>query len=342
MSTGATSVLGVAEPGIDLEREVEVYEAAMATELGQLNEDFRQVAESMPAKVKEGLASTERWTGCFSRLTLLYPLVQAEGLDGVDPEAARACSVAQSLFVLHAFIDDHLLDGQMTVERDEGLFDRWLVARALEILAENVGRPLEVLRAQSAVHHDYMLTQTRSYLEPPPDLPKGEHWPRSAAAGRAGLGWLSTLALLRGSGCAEELVARAKQGFDHLFYGLQWMDDLEDWKGDLEEGRENLLLFELEAKHGVPRADLGSEGEALAHLGRSGVLEGAMEAGKAEFELAQQIARELGCRAQAYLLQRKINRVEDMQRRYARARSQALVNVLQRLIEGSGSERSAS
>ena len=83
-----------------------------------------------------------------------------------------------------------------------------------------------------------------------------EDWPAAAAAGRAALGLVVTHALVQSSGCGSDVLDTVKSGYDRLFYGLQWMDDLEDWRDDLEAGRENLLLYEIDRAADLRCADL--------------------------------------------------------------------------------------
>lgn len=311
------------EPPVDLDLATEVYrlEAALADVLDALPAKLRTAAAEIPARIDPDFGSSPRWVDRFSRVTLLYPLLHSEGVLALDRDAARHCCVAQTLFVVHAFIDDHQLDGQLVLSREERLLDRWLVATALETLRRSLPELGAALDVMASLQQAYVEAQTWPYATPPPGFEPAAKWPAAASAGRAALGLIPTLALALASGCTEAQLRQIKGAFDELAFGLQWMDDLEDWKDDRRGGRENLLLHELTMQTSDVEAQApATEDDVAVELMRHGIIARAVSEAKQAFHNAQATAADLGCRTLRDLIQRKIARVEAIETSLAKAR----------------------
>lgn len=263
-------------------------------------EPLRECSESLRRKLCFNRRNSEGWPGEFSELTLLYPVLQAEGLDSLSAEEVRSLALCHLLFLIHSVIEDRQLDGQTVLLPAEILFSKHVFATGLQRL-----RMIQGLRAPEL---DAWIDQVlRYYAEAQLTRLTGPHSPRtpmklsgpaSLAAGRASLGCLSVIGLGVMARCSSGRIAEMIEAFESLAIALQWADDADDWPGDFIENRDNLVLHELEfmgiALEGIPRSPRG-----LAVIGRHVLQRGlklnALDNASAELRSALRIQRELNC-----------------------------------------------
>ncbi len=218
-----------------------------------------------------------RWVEQFSPLTLLYPMLHAEGIVTLGEQRARDLGLAQFLFVVHAFLDDRIRDGQIADSEEHNALNRWLVQRAVDEVGQVLGSN-DLARDLLAAYESAQTTrpQTLGELE---DLVVGRHL----------LGVVATSCLLERRGVGFQVVNETSMLFRHLVLSLQWFDDLKDLCDDLETGADNLLIASLGLESARER------GAILARLFVGGVFHNAFERTTDHLRQARGIAGGLGC-----------------------------------------------
>ncbi len=226
-------------------------------EIQSLRIHFELFSESLPSCLaKTGQRICDRiqfranaaepdWVGQFSTLTLLYPRLQAEPLSDIRQEALKRAGLAHLLLLIHSIIEDRQLDGQIELSKDEILFSKTIYQRALEMLSMVApARDLTYLGHRDRLIGDYCASQVAKYTDTRGNWSgiRGRDDFSALAAGRASLGALASLALVRAAGADATWGVEATGAFDALTIGLQWLDDTGDLELDFLNGDENLIL----------------------------------------------------------------------------------------------------
>jgi hypothetical protein len=254
-----------------------------------------------------GLRRSEvSWPASFAPLVTLYPLLQSEPFqERIVPAAQQAC-LPHLLLLVHTFIEDHHLDQQRATSRGELLFSKQLFCDGqamLRALAED-RRWLQATLDRAI--EEYGRSELFSFSRRRP-----AEWPavRRAVAGRAKLAGAAYQCLLRLAGASGEQIEAADRAFDALVVGLQWEDDLVDWRDDLATHSDNLLLWHLgNAKGEVPSAP----DAVAAELSAAGIIRQAVAAARAEWQAAAELQRELGAVTLADLVEERCVRLEAL------------------------------
>jgi len=181
------------------------------------------------------------WSDHFSSLTKEYATLQVERL-GVPEALGALANEAQLNHLVMAFIEDRRVDGQIRLSPEEAAFEaelrRCCVEQLEAVLADSEpGRYwVDRLRAgyMEANRNEYGVVSSDG-LRPYPGL-------RRIVAGRGYLGALVPMALAARAGANGASLRRLYVAFACLMLGLQWLDDLVDWREDLAHGDRNLML----------------------------------------------------------------------------------------------------
>lgn len=250
----------------------------------QIKQTFEKYLQRLPSELKEASRSLNRivgirkgspddWTTRFDHLTLSLPMLHRE----LYRSDAKEDNVALShlLFLICAFVDDRLLDRQLSISRPQHLFLQRIWFDASAILRDTIrdawGRN-EVIRRLS----EYAHAQLTRYGSLSQDSAVWHRGVKTLSSGRAAFGVLATVGLLSKYRVPDNQRRIALNAFDCLVTGLQWADDMEDWRDDLATGDENLLFEWARMNSGI--TPLGQpvsqvalslvQTEACAHAGR--------------------------------------------------------------------------
>ncbi len=307
---------------IQIEDEQARLERAWRRLLGAVPEPLCVAERTLLARIELGRGNAPSWPRLFAPWTSLYPLLQAEGLSRANLHQATRLNGAHLLLLVHAFIDDRARDGQIDLNESESAFSELCFSLGMDQLNEELpeafpGHPdvQELLARYPKAQQAAWPGRHASVLHGAADgAPRFIH---EIAAGRAVHGYLAPLALGISAGATPDELDRMQRAYDLLVTGLQWGDDLEDWKSDWQAGRQNLLLSQLPARESASR-DATVNQEELRLLGRElnrrGILSrGLDEAGRC-FDRAADLQSSLGCLTLAEYLRRlhlKVNRLRS-------------------------------
>jgi hypothetical protein len=237
-----------------------------------------------------------RWTARLSPFVVLYPLLQSQAWSDRPTKLTRRANEVHLLLLIHAFIDDRLVDGQTslstpeTVLSNQALLAAWRVARTASLLPP----PVEPFWFDG--FERYYRSQLQSYGRETKTTSGEELQAREqVVASRAALGQLAAVAACHAAN-HEDLAPMLSRAFDALAIGLQWEDDLMDWALDVRADQQNLLLACLDAKS-IPR--LGIIDERLRAIEKllidQGTYEFAVERALHWLAQAEELQRSLGC-----------------------------------------------
>lgn len=189
-------------------------------------------------------AEIDDWYDHFSPLTTHYANLQTENIS-IPSELRRDADLAQLCFLVSTFVEDRALDGQIELDEDEARFAQAIRRRGWRIL----NRLLCGLNDE----HIWILDLPRQYRaslhNTYTSLSTAGCWygaVRRIAPARGYPGVMVPLALASAHGTPTNTLRRMKVAFDCLMLGLQWFDDLLDWREDLAHGDINLLLDALQ------------------------------------------------------------------------------------------------
>lgn len=255
----------------------------------------RQILKNM--KLRPGAPPT--WAEQFSPLTLLYPSLQCEGLRRTLGEDLPRANLAHLCLLIHSFQEDRLLDGQQKLGSRETIYMKELLLEGLSIL-----RQLSRDDALSEkIRQDYLRAYNIAQIDSYPAAISDRTVIRKSrvaaiATGRAAYGVLATVTLLRVARVHGRQLRTALNAYSCLVTGMQWADDLQDWKEDLSVKDENLLLVELKARGLDPYRDTNDEmhvsnvGYALQE---QGIVELAFDQSNRWLQTALRRQRSLNC-----------------------------------------------
>lgn len=177
----------------------------------------------------------------FSPLVALYPTLVAEALGGLEPAMVRRACLAHLLLILHAFLDDRCLDGEIEPEREDRLFCRALFLEGRLLLERELDSGEHVATVVAAREREHLLGQLLRYRTRDGRLRSWQSV-RNTVVARAALGSVAWEALAIHAGIARQRYADLRVAYEHLVVGMQWEDDLVDLRADLDTGAENLVL----------------------------------------------------------------------------------------------------
>ena len=250
------------------------------------------------------------YSGNFSPLTINFADLQMHS-DSYGADVEPSFFWAHILLVFHAFVMDHEADAQIVVDRSDRLLSTRLLIEGFTILEDATNGDQLVRHAIRRIYREHASANAAQYVVPV----DGESRPLSdgrlfeVAAGRAALGFAATHAFALHRGLADETVLQMQRAYDCLVVGLQWCDDLDDWREDLHTGDENLLLIRLRERgldaYAHPDNDLrhANVGHALvAH----GLVDHALAQASVLYSEALAIQESLGCVALADLICKRI------------------------------------
>lgn len=280
-----------------------------------------------------GRMSERGWSGQFSPLTILYPMLQAENLPGFPFERALELTVAHLLLLIHAFLEDRQLDRQIEATALDILFSKFALIKGLAILSELAPSGAFVQHpALDRLLREYTEAQLTRYAESDAD-------PNSLAAGRAALGAISLVGLGLCAGADSDRVETMLNAYRSLTAALQWADDLDDWPEDFLAGRENLLLHTL-GQVDPAAAEIERTPGCVPMIERrmlsQGVHARALRAAAALFAQAESRQRGMGCEALSALIRDKIALLEAVKRRIAESAVRSFLKAIPALSAGSG------
>lgn len=257
------------------------------------------------------------WTGQFTPMVLLYPWLQAQGESALGEDAVFTANEAHVMLLIHAFIDDRLRDGQISDDGDLAQFGAFLLEDAKRLLLrtddEGASRRAE---HWGRISEAYRRAQSEGYLqeEAMGGSRLSEERIQTIAGGRGALGLLATSLLFSGEPNGDACcINQIEQAFWPVATGLQWMDDIEDWREDLDTGDENLLLVILKEftglvvyAHPVDDARYAEIGRALI---RNGLFEFAAESAARCYRTALRHNRAANNKHMCYLLDKRLGRL---------------------------------
>ena len=239
--------------------------------------------------------------------------MQVEGL-GLESEILDQASLAHLMLLIHTFLEDRLLDGQTAFSRTEALFVKQLHLDGMDMLEDVAGESESGAALMKQLHSDYFWAQTTTYLTEDHSILVHDRV-RRVATGRAAMGALASSALAARAGVDERTSRVMRNAYDCVVTGLQWADDMTDWREDLETGDENLLLLKL-IEHGLDGYSHPDNALRFPNVGHAlrenGVIELSAKNAKRWFEYALQRQRELGCDELADLIEKRIPAVDSI------------------------------
>lgn len=298
---------------VQLDEETARLESAFEVRLRSIPGPYSEISEDLLGRF--GIRPTERrtWTARLAPLTLLYPLLQTEGFSQMEQRLPRDATVAHLFLLIHTFLCDRSLDGQLTLSHRETAFMNQMRIEGLTLLNE------------LGIGHKRRLEQILNRWTPArlaPCLPHESKiagqagWAKEVATASASLGVLSTVALAEYRGCDARTLRVIANAFDCLVTGLQWTDDMDDWREDLELGDQNFLLTSLRirgAKSDGRAAAVNREAQVADSLCSNHVFELASDQARRWFGLALRRQRALRCVTLSTLIEERIEKLEFLE-----------------------------
>lgn len=173
----------------------------------------------------------------FTPLTVLYPILQTERFVGISRTEARKACVAHLCFLISAFGEDRMQDGQIPAS------DSTHRAVAL-IKSEGV----KILREIKAYSEKNDVTEDIGFIDSmlKPRLNGMDEKSLAVLAPlKAHFGFIATSCLLLYSNCSRTELELSRDAFAKTTIALQYADDAADWREDLPIADDNLLLIRL-------------------------------------------------------------------------------------------------
>lgn len=306
--------------------------ARFKDEIGELPPLLAMASENIVRSIRLNNTDAESWTERFERFTIMYPLMQAEIFEAVSMDQCRHALLGHLLMIAHTVIQDRLLDRQIRLNPLNLIFSQETYARGMghlnRIPVSNRRKFDENWRRLS---QDYLAVQMREQCEAAarPENPvrscydswylrSGERISEAEkdVVARAIHGYAGTLALAVENHCSEPTLELLERAYGHLAVGLQWGDDIMDWRDDLTTGNSNLLLFQAfdagfadEVRPVVAVPEAVAESLAL-FIVEKGILSRALDSIRSHFEKALAIQSGLGAACLTSMLERQLANLE--------------------------------
>ena len=309
---------------LNLEAEVFALSVAFPRVLRRITPTAPDIAANLLRKLRSKEGSPSIWAEQFGVLTVLYPLLQAETLQEKNRDELRQANLIHLCLLLYAFVDDRICDGQVSLNEEEVRFVEELRSLSLNALIQNCHDTPEFETWMTSRQETYQKELENSYSAigaGPTGLERSEAF--HIASTRAAYGAFAAIAVLHGNRADDARIRIARNAYDSLVTGMQWIDDLKDWRDDLVLGDENLLLTTLRI---VGAADIGAlleskcENEVGLALYEFGVFNVAIQHATRWLELAAHRQVTIGCPQLASLIR---NRISD---------GEALLHTIERSI----------
>jgi hypothetical protein len=235
------------------------------------------------------------WSQVFKNpVTLEAPALLCEGISGVGPTELEKAVFAHMLSIIEAFGGDRVADGQVA--------DTVTLRRVLACTRASRDDALEALGGASARSFAGECdAQTNAAIaEEHVLLRRGEGLAidvyRRVSAGKQAVGLPATLALAKVAGLDARGVETVRRTLMGVWLGLQFHDDVVDWKDDLARGGAWMAALAKRRPFDAPAGDAGSiEARVLA----SGVLTEVLELSAESYEEAARGAELLGAQTLA-------------------------------------------
>jgi len=321
---------------VDVSSELSELGSAFDAFLRSTGPSYTQRSESLARRIGLRPQLGPLWTRQLSPLTVLYPLLQAEGLTNVPRAIARHAALAHLCLMIHAFTEDRIADGQLQPASADFPFSKLLLVEGLSVLRRLAP---EATAFDRAVRRRLRTHASSHDLASEPDPANGtqlaDSYVRTISTGRAALGVLASIALAQRATNARATITRVANAFSALSTALQWADDAEDWHADLLAGDANLLLDTLHLRR--PDLSIGKKSDAVI-VGRALVDTGTL--GHANQQAARWVLRAvraqsaLGCHQLAQQINENFRPLENaIQRQTQRIESLATKLTVPRVPE---------
>lgn len=223
-------------PALDVDEEVNLLRASFDELSASLPDEIGDRVNELAKRIWPHRPRTH-WVDQFSELTVLYPILQAEGLVEVNHRSARRACVAHLCFLIGAFGEDRLQDGQIAKSVDVFQSVRFVRSEGTRILRE--------LRHENDSTSLLDAIGTSGTMLKPKLDGVDETSLAALAPLKAHFGFMATGCLLRYSNCSRFKHELSRDAFAKLSIGLQYADDAADWREDLPLADDNLLLVRL-------------------------------------------------------------------------------------------------
>ena len=315
---GGESSLVIDLSNIDAQNEIQALASRFDEFTKTLPPSLADVSRSLADRIGiHDHAERFDWISQFSPLTLLYPSLQVEFHENVDPECVREATLAHFLLLIHSFVEDRMLDGQIELNRAEFLFTKTLFSEAMNILDAFGDNQTDW---STRLLRDYVSAQIEGYdgSDIPHRAVRESSRIRKIAPGRGYLGAIATMELVSSCGSSPTTQRVVKNAFDALLMAMQWEDDMEDWMEDVAKGDINILLHLLQRSgrdpysHAPSATRVANVGYALCE---EGIIATAAMHAKRWYKAASDRQRQLGCHTLAQLIESRAARMDDLAKR---------------------------
>ena len=255
---------------------------------------LRNVASTIRSRIGFGRLSDSPWSSRFSPLVLTYPRLQSESFGPIPNDVLDRATLAHLYFLIFSVLDDRRRDGQVSMSPEEVEYSAWIFRRGLDLLGEIVDeKELEWLAntVQQRYEESHCKLDASAWDPARGFRDEAKH----VVVGRSYWGLLSTLAITHRFSEVPDTIAQVIEAFEVLVWGIQWADDIEDWRDDLRTGDDNLLLLSLGAA-------LTDAHECARQISDQRAIQKGCEEVRASFAHAARIQEKLGCETLAALI----------------------------------------
>jgi hypothetical protein len=173
----------------------------------------------------------------FAPLTVLYPLLQTERIPAISESDGRRACLSHLCFLVSAFGEDRLQDGQLTYSE--------ATLRSVRLIK---GEGVKILREIKQANDSIDVTGDTGFIDSmlKPNLDGIDEDSLAALAPlKAHFGFIATSCLLQFFNCSRNEQELSWDAFAKLTIALQYADDTADWREDLPLADDNLLLVRL-------------------------------------------------------------------------------------------------
>jgi hypothetical protein len=301
---------------IDVEREKFHLELEFQKLLREISGDQSLIGTELVKKLNIRPQSPPLWTEQFSPLTLLYPRFQVVEFPQIPGEMVRQAAVAHLCLLVHAFVEDRVLDGQVELDQNLESFMERLAGRGIQLLDEMSGSSAGFANWINGTWGQYREAQLLTYEDfelDPSTLCRSAI--SRVAAGRAIHGKLATMTLLKANGFDPKALRRASNAYDCLVIGMQWVDDMKDFSEDLAVQDENILLMLLRRIDGTRSREMVARGDANevgAALADSGLFTFAGQRASRWFSAAARWQYEFGSRSLEMAVRERMHEISEL------------------------------
>ncbi len=287
--------------------------------------------EGLTRRIGFGSDAAAEWPRRFTPMVLLYPSLQAEAFPPIALGAAQRATLAHVYFLIFSVLDDRRRDGQIVLTPAELEFTAWLFERGLEILGEFVPEP-ELEQIAASVLERYERGHVKLNR-----LGAGEGVPQkqmsAIVVGRSYWGVLATQGLFQ---ACPEMRPDVIRAFESLVWGIQWVDDIEDWRDDLMTQDDNLMMLAMDPQSLQVAAAAPPEmrrGIVAKTILEQGAISHATSQARIAFDAAATAQEQLGCRTMAELIRERAGALAGIEREAIRqCEEDVLVMELARMI----------